>query len=94
MWAEVLRGAGISCRVTRMNVEVAAVGFDAWVPYELRVLLGPSTPSRFQGCGASADPKRLLALLPARPVMRQCQLELAEPKQGPSFQVSLNVCRT
>jgi hypothetical protein len=38
MWAEVLRGAGISCRVTRVSVEVAAVGFDAWVPHELRVL--------------------------------------------------------
>jgi hypothetical protein len=36
MWAEVLRGAGISCRVTRVSVEVAAVGFDAWVPHELR----------------------------------------------------------
>ena len=38
MWAEVLRGAGISCRVTRVSVEIAAVGFDAWVPHELRVL--------------------------------------------------------
>lgn len=38
MWAEVLRGAGIKCRVSRVNVEVAAVGFDAWVPHELRVL--------------------------------------------------------
>lgn len=38
MWAEVLRAAGIRCRVTRVNVEVAAVGFDAWVPHELRVL--------------------------------------------------------
>ena len=37
MWAEVLRGAGITCRVTRVSVEVAAVGFDAWVPHELRV---------------------------------------------------------
>jgi len=38
MWAEVLRGAGIRCRVARAGVEVAAVGFDAWVPHELRVL--------------------------------------------------------
>ena len=37
MWAEVLREAGISCRVTREHVEVAAVGFDAWVPHSLRV---------------------------------------------------------
>jgi hypothetical protein len=37
MWAEVLRGAGIVCRVARVSVEVAAVGFDAWVPCELRV---------------------------------------------------------
>ena len=40
MWAEVLRGAGIPCRVTRVNVEVAAVGFDAWAPHALRVLSG------------------------------------------------------
>jgi len=37
MWAEVLRSAGITCRVSRISVEVAAVGFDAWVPHELRV---------------------------------------------------------
>jgi hypothetical protein len=37
MWAEVLRDAGITCRVARVSVEVAAVGFDAWVPCELRV---------------------------------------------------------
>ncbi len=37
MWAEVLRGAGIVCRVARVSVEVAAVGFDAWVPCQLRV---------------------------------------------------------
>jgi hypothetical protein len=37
MWAEVLRSEGIECRVTRVSVEVAAVGFDAWVPHELRV---------------------------------------------------------
>ena len=37
MWAEVLRRAGIQCRVARVSVEVAAVGFDAWVPHELRV---------------------------------------------------------
>jgi len=37
MWAEVLRDRGIKCRVTRVSVEVAAVGFDAWVPHELRV---------------------------------------------------------
>ena len=38
MWAEVLRSAGIPCRTTRVSVELAAVGFDAWVPHELRVL--------------------------------------------------------
>jgi hypothetical protein len=37
MWAEVLRDAGIVCRVARVSVEVAAVGFDAWVPCEVRV---------------------------------------------------------
>jgi hypothetical protein len=37
MWAEVLRDRGIKCRVARVSVEVAAVGFDAWVPHELRV---------------------------------------------------------
>jgi hypothetical protein len=37
MWAEVLRDAGITCRIARGNVEVAAVGFDAWVPHTLRV---------------------------------------------------------
>jgi hypothetical protein len=37
MWAEVLRDAGIVCRVARVSVEVAAVGFDAWVPCDLRV---------------------------------------------------------
>lgn len=38
MWAEVLRGAGIPCRTARVSVELAAVGFNAWVPHELRVL--------------------------------------------------------
>jgi hypothetical protein len=38
MWAEVLRGAGIPCRTTRVSVELAAVGFNAWVPHQLRVL--------------------------------------------------------
>ena len=37
MWAEVLRGAGIACRTARVSLELAAVGFDAWAPHDLRV---------------------------------------------------------
>jgi hypothetical protein len=37
MWAELLREQGIPCRVARAGVEVAAVGFDAWVAHDLRV---------------------------------------------------------
>ena len=37
MWAELLREQGIPCRVARGSVEVAAVGFDAWVAHDVRV---------------------------------------------------------
>jgi hypothetical protein len=37
MWAELLRGEGIPCRIARSGVDVAAVGFDAWVAHDLRV---------------------------------------------------------
>jgi hypothetical protein len=37
MWAELLRAEAIPCRVVRASVDVAAVGFDAWVPHDLRV---------------------------------------------------------
>jgi hypothetical protein len=37
MWAELLRGEGIPCRLARAGVDIAAVGLDAWVPHDLRV---------------------------------------------------------
>ncbi len=46
MWAELLREQGIPCRVARAGVEVAAVGFDAWVAHDLRVFADDAQRAR------------------------------------------------
>ena len=46
MWAELLREQGIPCRVVRGGVEVAAVGFDAWGPHDVRVFLEDAPRAR------------------------------------------------
>ena len=37
MWAELLRGEGIPCRLARAGVDIAAVGLDAWAAHDVRV---------------------------------------------------------
>jgi hypothetical protein len=46
MWAELLREEGIPCRIARAGVEVAAVGFDAFVPHDLRVFADDAQRAR------------------------------------------------
>ena len=53
MWAELLREQGIPCRIARAGIEVAAVGFDAFVPHDLRVF--------------AADAERAMAVLATPP---------------------------
>ena len=58
MWAEVLSGAGIACRIARVSLELAAVGFDAWAPHELRVF-AKDLPEANQLLGLDLDESAL-----------------------------------
>ena len=55
MWAELLRAQAIPCRVVRASVNVAAVGFDAWVPHDLRVRAEDLTRARAVLAGQAGE---------------------------------------